>query len=939
MDVKINSEQKIAIDHENGPILVVAGAGTGKTTVITERIKFLLSQNQIKPSEVLALTFTEKAAEEMLSRVDEIMPFGYEEPWLSTFHAFGERILRSEALEIGLSPSYKVLTAPQQWILIRKHLFDFNLKYYRPLGNPTKFISALLKLFSRAKDEIVTVEDFVKYANSQEEEHERWMEVAGAYKKYQELLLLENAMDFGDLLLWTIHLFKNRPMILKKYQQQFKYILIDEFQDTNFAQYQIIKLLAPPSLNPNIMIVSDDDQAIFRFRGAAVWNITNFLKDYHRVKTIVLTKNYRSTQKILDSSYKLIQNNNPDRLEVKLKIDKRLISTRDFKGDNPIIFSPPTMEEEAEIITEKIINHMKENGYNFGDFAILARANNHLDPLVASFKRHNLPYTLIGNRGLFDQDEIKGLTAYLRFIASYENNVSLYQLLLSPYFNFSPEEITSILHLARSNKISLWESLNKASVKSKHALELIHLNEKLKHKIHNLSTTQLMYKFITSTGLIKKLLDEETIESALKIKNINLFFGKIKTFETQTENPTVFEFVDYLDLLVEAGDNPAQAEIEDIDTIKLLTTHSAKGLEFPVVFITSLSSDRFPSRKRQDTLQLPVDLVKEKLPDGDFHVEEERRLFYVGMTRAKDFLYLSYAKNYGGVREKKPTGFLSELIAKEEIIKPKKTEEPDEKPKTNTASQKPEIALKYVSYSQLETFKTCPLKYYYKYILGVVGSPSAALNFGQIVHRSLRDFHKSELIGKKVNEKEFLILYENHFQELAHGFMNKQHKIESYNRGKEILSLYYKKHKEIFGEPVFLEQKFTINIDGIFLIGSIDRVDKKEDGSYEVIDYKTGESENKEKNIDRDEQLTIYAMAANEYLNIKPQNYSLYFLEDQKKVSTTRTDEKLTEKKEDIKKTIEEIKKGNFPAKVSMLCEHCEFNQLCPSYKIGKNNY
>ena len=296
MDVKINSEQKIAIDHENGPILVVAGAGTGKTTVITERIKFLLSQNQIKPSEVLALTFTEKAAEEMLSRVDEIMPFGYEEPWLSTFHAFGERILRSEALEIGLSPSYKVLTAPQQWILIRKHLFDFNLKYYRPLGNPTKFISALLKLFSRAKDEIVTVEDFVKYANSQEEEHERWMEVAGAYKKYQELLLLENAMDFGDLLLWTIHLFKNRPMILKKYQQQFKYILIDEFQDTNFAQYQIIKLLAPPSLNPNIMIVSDDDQAIFRFRGAAVWNITNFLKDYNTVKTIVLTKNNLSTQ-------------------------------------------------------------------------------------------------------------------------------------------------------------------------------------------------------------------------------------------------------------------------------------------------------------------------------------------------------------------------------------------------------------------------------------------------------------------------------------------------------------------------------------------------------------------------------------------------------------------------------------------------------------------
>jgi DNA helicase-2/ATP-dependent DNA helicase PcrA len=338
--ISLNPEQKKGVEYAGGPLLLVAGAGTGKTRVITERIKWLIQNKKAAPSEILALTFTEKAAAEMLERVDRAMPLGYEEPWLSTFHAFADRLLRDEGLEIGLDPAYKILTPPEVWLLIRENLFDFNLNYYRPLGNPTKFISAMLTLFSRAQDEDITPAEFVRWAkkskkqkvkskNGDEKEGiEKYSELANAYQTYQTLKIRESYLDFGDLILWTLKLFRERPAILKKYQSQFKHLLVDEFQDTNYAQYQLIKLLAPAKSRPNLLVSADDDQSIYKFRGAAVSNVLEFKSDYPKAATIVLTRNYRSGQKILDASYRLIQNNNPDRLEKKIGIEKKLVAKR-----------------------------------------------------------------------------------------------------------------------------------------------------------------------------------------------------------------------------------------------------------------------------------------------------------------------------------------------------------------------------------------------------------------------------------------------------------------------------------------------------------------------------------------------------------------------------------------------------------------------------------
>ncbi len=962
MEISLNTEQKKAVDYEGGPILIVAGAGTGKTRVITERIKWLIENKKARPCEILSLTFTEKAAAEMLDRVDVAMPLGYEEPWLSTFHSFAERILREEGLEIGLDTSYKILTPPQAWLFVRQNLFEFDLKYYRPLGNPTKFISAMLTLFSRAQDEDTSPADFVRWAklksqkskvktDGERETAEKYLELAKAYETYQNLKIENSFMDFGDLISWTLKLFRERATVLKKYQEQFKYILLDEFQDTNYAQYQLIKLLAPNENNPELMVVGDDDQSIYKFRGAAVSNILEFKKDYPSAETIVLTKNYRSGQKILNAVYQLIQNNNPDRLEEKLGIEKKL--TRDRRqetGDKnvgPEVIHTAMGEGEAEEVVRKITELKKD--FDWRDFAILARANNHLDPFVAALKRYGIPYQLIGNRGLFDQEEVRDVIAILRVLADPEDSVSLYRLLNLDVLKIEPQKIAAWLNLARGKRQSLWEILKTVETRLIASLPI----EKYRKEIAKKPVTLLAFNFLDEIGYVRPLLEEESIENQLKIKNLNLFFDKIKEFESEAPEPNVIEFVNYLDLMIEAGESPAQAEIEDIDTVNLLTVHAAKGLEFPVVFLVNLVSDRFPTRNRKDKLPLPDALVKETLPEGNAHIQEERRLFYVGCTRAKEKLFLTWAGSYGGKRPKKSSGFIRELGIKNQESRIKGEEkqlglllfQPETQP-SYQLPRPPRYAKrcgqavtshppKYVSYSQLETFSQCPLKYKYRYVLRLPTPPSHTLSFGQTIHRTLRDFHRSEVLrinatGGRSDISRLLELYEHHW--LAEGYESKEHQQKRFEEGKEILKEYFEKHKKLLGEPVQLEKKFTLKVGGIPLIGSIDRVDKLPGGGFEIVDYKTGKVREK-KYVDRDDQLTIYALGAKAALGIEPQSLALYFVNENKKVSTTRTPEQLEKKRQEIEEKIEEIKESQFEPKTSRLCKWCPYQNLCPDYK------
>ena len=321
-NLKLNKEQLEAIKFGEGPLLIIAGAGTGKTTVITERVKYLIFSKKAKPQEILGLTFTEKAAREMEERVDIAMPYGYTQMWIMTFHSFCDKILRREALHIGLDPKYKLMTEAGSIQLLRNNIFKLDLNYFRPLGNPNKFLSGMLQHFSRLQDEDVSPDDYLKWLKKSDPDFEKWEELSKAYKAYGEIKVKESVLDFGDVIIKTLKLFRDRPNILKEYQKQFKYVLIDEFQDTNYGESEVAILLAGKMKNINV--VGDDDQSVYRFRGAAVSNIIQFRKSFPKTKVVVLTKNYRSTQEILDRSYDLIQHNNPDRLEVVDKIDKKL---------------------------------------------------------------------------------------------------------------------------------------------------------------------------------------------------------------------------------------------------------------------------------------------------------------------------------------------------------------------------------------------------------------------------------------------------------------------------------------------------------------------------------------------------------------------------------------------------------------------------------------
>lgn len=965
---ELNKDQMKAVEHSTGPILVVAGAGTGKTRVITERIKHLIQEKNSDPQEILALTFTEKASQEMVSRVGDIMPLGYEEPWIYTFHSFADRVLRERGIEIGLDPSYDILSSSDQWLLIRKNLFDLNLKYFRPLGNPTKFISSILSFISKLQDENILPKDLehhvkhLKYES--DEEKEKWEELSYIYTQYEAIKVRNSKMDFGNLILWLIKLFKDRPNILAEYQKQFKHILIDEFQDTNFAQYELIKLLFPLDKNSperSLLVVGDDSQSIYKFRGAAISNILQFMEDYKNANNVTLLRNYRSTQEILDPAYKLIRNNNPDTLEFKLGISKELVSevssptessskkkpkaskaskkVNKYQCPQPKILQTESLEDEVETVISTIMEILAiEPEYTYKDIAILARANNHLDPFVMALRKYGLPYQLVGNRGLYDRDEIRDILAILKIIINTTDGISLYRALNIDSLGIPYQEISDLLSKSRYRKVSLWEQTKESNNEA--VQKLVKTVEDFQKKITKSTPTEMVFELINNIGYQNQFLEEETVENELCIKNLNLFLQKIQGFEvdhhTETkEMPTIVDLVDYLDMVIEAGENPAQAEIEDIDTINLMTVHSSKGLEFPVVFMVNLISGRFPTRNRGDAIEVPEDLIKETLPTGDEHIQEERRLFYVGMTRAKRYLYLTFGNNYGGKRDNIPSGYLNETGLEIEEIK--NTQEKKDKQKglfgVETKFRDPKIMKiegkvpEYISYSQIDNYLICPLRYKYSYTLRVPTPPNHSLSFGNTIHETLKEFHTQKMFGKRPTLEELLSIYEKRWDPL--GYVDEKHRKQRFESGKDLLKKYYEKNIDLDVKHVGLEKSFVLDIDGIKLKGKIDRIDKLPDGKVEIIDYKTGTTKT-QKEVDDDVQMTIYTMAATEALKIRPDMLSLYYLESGDKLSTNRTAKQVEAQKEIIKGVVEGIKEGNFEPKPGYDCKWCDYKEICP---------
>ncbi len=969
-ETRLNSEQLSAVNHGSGPLLIIAGAGTGKTTVVTERIKYLIQKKDILPSEILALTFTEKAANEMEERVDLALPYGYTQMWIETFHAFCDRVLRHEAIHIGLNPSFSLMTEADTLLFLKKNLFKFELSYFRPLGNPMKFLSAMITHFSRLRDDDITPQEYLNYAKKlihstqtpeiNKDEIKKTLELATAYKTYEELKAESGMMDFSDLISNTLKLFRTRENILKDYQKMFKYILVDEFQDTNYAQNELAILLA--GQDKNITVVGDDDQSIYRWRGAAISNMIQFKKHFPKSKIISLTKNYRSTQKILDGAYQLIQNNNPDRLEVKEKIDKKLTSMRETKGEEIELVYTNKVEDEAEEVALRIIEEKKKKpALNYNDFAILVRANDHALPFQKAMERKKIPYQFLGPGRLFQQNEIKDLIAYLNVLSNFEDTSSLYRVMTLPIFGIAARDVAATMNHAKKNNQSLFEAMenidaSNLTTEGKEKINrLIKMIKRHLEKVPLETAGQILYYFFDDSGLLGHYLDPKTPRTEKEAQNIAKFFEKLQNFATNREDASVFAIVDWIDLSMQLGESPLAADIDwsQNNAVNILTVHSSKGLEFPVVFVVNLVTQRFPGRDRREPIPVPEDLIRELLPTGDENIQEERRLFYVASTRAKDKLFLTASKFYGEAkRPRKISPFVVEALGEEILnIINKHDEQPIgeqltlldlanaqsqiiDTNKSQNKDQGTKNQISYISYSQLHTFQMCPLHYKLRYILNFPSPPIAALSYGISVHSALRDLVLLDKKGEKISTSVIKNLLEKNW--IKEGYTGKIHEKQTFEQAQKMLDNFYTDYKKSNPDTLAIELPFNFWLNKEIKIGGkIDRIDKLSDKKIEIIDYKTGPNIPDEKKLKNDFQLSFYALAATEindpilHKNPDDVKLTLYYLETGQKLSTTRSSEELNETKKKILSLVDEIKISEFKCNGGRFCKNCEYKMLC----------
>ena len=1013
---KLNKEQKEAVTFGKGPLLIVAGAGTGKTTVLTHKIAYLIKEKGIKPEEILAVTFTEKAAREMEERVEGLLPFGYYDFWISTFHSFCDRILRRYGLAIGIPTGYKLLEQTGSWILVRRNFDKFNfLKEYRPLGNPTKFIEALISHFNHCKNEGIYPENYLEYADSlklnmddipvgsksvkskdkkdlgdRQKEYERMKEVAEAYHVYQKLLLDNNAIDFGDLINYTLKLFEKRPEVLQKYRDQFKYIMVDEFQDTNWVQYELVRKLAHP-LN-NITVVGDDDQSIFYFQGASFNNVLRFKQDYPEAREIVLVENYRSPQNILDLSYSFIQLNNPNRLEyqlneieiIKERAEERGIDLKDFKKIDKKLKSVQakpgaiellgfeTLDDELEGVVGKIweIKEMDKKA-TFSDFAVLTRTNESANSFVRAMERAGIPYQFVSSKGLYTNPLILDLISYLRIVLNFYDSPSFYRVLRM--MDFSPEEVSRIIQYSDKKSMPVFEAISDSYLLSKFDSEiktkLRKLSENLRkhYKLSKERNASEVFVNVINDLEYAKYLPENSEDSLKKWEMIDQFYEKIKGFENSQVDGKLLSFMENLEMELEAGEEGSLKMSVDsgYDAVRIMTVHSAKGLEFKYVFLINLVSRKFPSDQKRDPIEIPEALIKEVLPEGDFHIQEERRLFYVALTRAKKGLFLTWAMDYGGKDLKKPSRFLIESgLIKEETLDKEKFKRSSgfcikrslkgfklESNETNGSGKDLKVFLPdHFSYSQLESFRKCPLGYKFGSIFRIPIRGRSVFSFGKTIHATLHRFvdeslrvgeaEQKDLFGggkkKSLALEDLLKIYDEEW--IGDWYETAQIKKEFYEKGKEVLKKFYEdftkeKPKILFinGEPA-LEKGFELKLNGDVFVGTIDRIDDLGNG-VEIIDYKTGTPKT---TLGKDEklQLMIYAVAAKKVFGLNPLKMTYCYIEDGSSLSFEMSDGDILKAEGEAKELIGKIKRSNFKPTPGWHCQYCDFKDICAHRKV-----
>lgn len=626
----LNKEQREAVLHVDGPLLVLAGAGSGKTRVLTHRIAYLISEKNVHPASILAITFTNKAAREMRERIDALVGRFSDYIWVSTFHSMCVRMLRRDIEKIEYGSNFVIFDYSDQQTLVKECLKELNIndKNFPP--------KSVLSAIGRAKDELITPEKFTKMYQTDF----RMSKVAKIYELYQKKLKNNNALDFDDIIMHTIKLFTEHPEVLEYYQRKFKYILVDEYQDTNTAQYVLVSMLAKE--HKNLCVVGDDDQSIYGWRGANIRNILDFEKDFKNTKVIKLEQNYRSTKTILEAANSVIKNNH-GRKSKKLWTDNE-------EGD-PISVSECINEhQEAHFIAGEIKRLREKENFKLRDFAVLYRINAMSRVIEEMFMKEGIAYKIFGGLKFYDRKEIKDIIAYLRVIQNPSDNISLKRIINEPKRGIGNTTLETAERYANEAEVSIFTvisnaskipGLSRAASKLEDFASMINVLRTLKN---TMTASEIIEEVIERTGIVRKYEEENTPESETRIENIKELLSVALEFEAQSEEKGLEEFLEHISLVTDVDEMD-----DESDYVVLMTLHSAKGLEFPVVFMPGLEEGVFPGYRSM--------LSEDEL-------EEERRLCYVGITRARKKLYITHTFTrtlFGNTTHNRASRFLDEI--------------------------------------------------------------------------------------------------------------------------------------------------------------------------------------------------------------------------------------------------------------------------------------
>ena len=970
--LQLNEAQRRAITHGEGPLLVIAGAGTGKTRVITERIRHLLeSDDSLLGENILGLTFTKKAAGEMKARVVKAVGERGKDVVLATFHSFCETLLKE------VDPNRVALESVDHWILLRRNLARLKLDKYRRLAEPGQFLSDFIAFFSRCQDELVSSEDYQRFADLLAEELERdkpqldedtfkeraeqvalQQEIARAYRASEEILREKKAVALNGLITEAVALLKNDAKRRRQLQERFKHILVDEFQDTNIAQLELLHLLSAEERN--IVVVGDNDQAIYRFRGASFGSFKLFLQRFANWKEgedstpyrVALTENYRSTPNILRVATQAIGMN-----EVSPEFPKKVLQPNKAEGEKIRIVEMESPETEAAWVADEL-ERLHAAGRRWRDFAVLYRQHAHRDQLVEELSQRKIPF-VISRLSILDHPLVRDVLAYLRLIATPFDDIACARVLSAPAWHLTAEDLVRLAERAAKKRgTALYDVLQSPQGElpfdpSPSAVKvLLEFLAEQRKTMRRRSVREIL-------GDLIEWLEVPQRANAQSRKYVNQLGQFLKDWEPKSETRGLPEFLEYLDYFEQAGGTLSLEDDVPGDAVQLMTVHGAKGLEFRHVFVLRVNSNAFPARDRSPLFEFPDRLMKEELPEGDFHIQEERRLFYVALTRAEDRLTMTT------VREKKgKVPVFIEDILMEPAIKRRDVRQIAPKPKPPKASAEKEAGVVSgelfpaaeappkifsriagwaeefhppsaeplkLSSSAVENYRKCPQRYAFGYLWSLKEGPRATLSFGSVIHTTIKRFLEQLKKGVTLPFEEVRRIYETEWT--SAGYEDEYQEQEYKKDGLEQLKVF---HAAIVQDPPdILEQEkgFELPLENnVILTGRMDQVNSLGRKDVEIVDYKTGKPR-KDADARKDLQLSIYALAAKEIFEWNPVRLVFHYLQNNQRQETSRDSKQIAGAESTVQEAAANIRAGNFPAKLNFHCRSCAYKPICPAHE------